>query len=89
MSEVRSGRSWAICSLVKCPVRSKNAPSGPIIALTPTVEICTTARPCSTARKRDMASCWVDSWVRPKEALLVGMTISSPPATTDSRMSWS
>lgn len=32
-------------------------PSGVIRALTPTVDTCTTDRPCSTARSREMASC--------------------------------
>ena len=32
-------------------------------ALTPTVEMCTTARPASTARSRDIASCWTLSSV--------------------------
>ena len=54
--------------------------------LAPTVEIFRTARACSTALKRDIANCWVDYWVSLKEALFVGMTMSSLPARTDSRI---
>jgi hypothetical protein len=33
-------------------------PSGAIVALTPLVVTTSTARSCSTARTRDIASCW-------------------------------
>lgn len=74
--------SWS----VNRPVRATTVPSGLIMALTPTVETWTVDLPCSTARKRDIASCWVDSGVRPNEALLVGMRISSAPSRTPSRI---
>src|SRR5690625_4237198 len=84
--DVRSGRVAVISSAVNSPVRSTTSPSGRMMPLTPTVETWTVARPCSTARKRDIASCWVDSWEYPKEALFVGMMMSSPPPTTPSRI---
>ena len=39
--------------------------------LTPTVDTCTTDRPCSMARSRLMANCCSDSAVKPNVALLV------------------
>ena len=82
---VRSGSSANRVSAVNRAVHCWTTPSGPMTADTPTVETCTVARPCSTARSRDIASCWVDSAVRPKEALFVGTTSSSAPLRTASR----
>jgi hypothetical protein len=67
---------------VKSEVRCSTAPLGAMTALTPTVEICTVARPCSTARSRLIASCCVDSAVWPKLALFVWTTSTSPPVVT-------
>ncbi|CPU67151.1 Uncharacterised protein [Mycobacteroides abscessus] len=66
------------------PVLCRSVPSGAMTPLTPTVETCTVARPVDTARSRDIASCCVDSAVYPNEALLVGTTSSSAPASTAS-----
>ncbi len=82
---MRSGSEATICAAVNRPVRSIRAPLGAMMALTPTVEICTVARPSSIARSRDIASCWVDSSVCPKVALLVCTTSTSPPAVTADR----
>ena len=69
-------------------VLSRTTPAGLMIALTPTVEICTVALPCSIARSCDIASCCVDSSLMPKFALFVGITsISAPPATSSRMMS--
>ena len=83
--EVRRATSSIICSWVNRPVRETIVPFGAITALTPTVEIWTVARPVSIARICDMASCWVDSAVGPKLALLVCTTSISAPAATESR----
>jgi hypothetical protein len=52
-------------------VLSVTVPSGATNPLTPTVEACTTDRPCSMARIREMANCCSDSAVYPNVALLV------------------
>src|SRR4051794_25019296 len=85
VSPVRSGRSAVSTSRVKRREVSASDPSGSTRPLTPTVETCTTARPASTARSRDIASCWVLSSVYPKVALLVWTTSRSAPPRTVSR----
>ncbi len=42
----------------KMPVSCSTAPSGATTALTPLVAAMRTGTRCSTARTRDMASCW-------------------------------
>jgi hypothetical protein len=43
---------------VKTGAVSTSAPSGVMTALMPLVAATRTVRPCSTARRRPMASCW-------------------------------
>ena len=49
------------CSLID--VRSWTSPSGETNALNPVGAACTTQRPCSMARSRDEAICWLCSTV--------------------------
>jgi len=84
---VRKGRSAASTADVNNVVRWCAVPSGVIIALTPTVEMCTIERPCSMARIREMASCWTDSSVNPKVALFVWTSKTFAPWSTVSRIS--
>src|SRR5699024_4442074 len=60
---VRNGMSAAKYSWVNKSVSCRTVPSAAITPETPTVEICTVVRPCSTARSRDIASCCMDSAV--------------------------
>src|SRR5690606_11155194 len=60
---VRSGTEAAKWSAVNSSVELSSTPFGAMTPLTPTVEIWMVARPCSTARKRDIASCCSDSAV--------------------------
>ena len=59
--------------------------SGAMTALMPLVAATSTARPCSTARSRDMASCCSGCPVPAYVALLVWTTSSRPPPVTTSR----
>jgi hypothetical protein len=63
-------------------VAAVTAPSGAIVALTPLVVTTSTERSCSTARTRDMASCWKVMSVKPKVALLLGTASTCAPAST-------
>ena len=60
-------------------------PSGVMRAETPTLETCTTERPCSIARIRLIASCWTDSSVKPNVALFVWIEMRLAPSRTLSR----
>ncbi len=64
-------------------------PSGPTIALVPTVEMLTTLRPVSSARIRAIASCCTLSSVRPKSALFDWARMRPAPSWTMSVVSWS
>jgi hypothetical protein len=56
-----------------------------MIALTPTVEMCTTVRPVSIARSCDIANCWTLSADLPNVALLVWTASRVAPRSTGSR----
>ncbi len=56
--EERSGTFSTRTSGVNIFVWATTSPSGRMTALTPLVTGTTTARLCSTARTRDIASCW-------------------------------
>ncbi len=55
---VRNGTESTIRSSVNMPVDWTTLPSGRTTALTPLIAATTTARPCSMARSRAIASCW-------------------------------
>src|SRR5690606_20301126 len=54
----RSGSVPTRISEVNSSESRTTLPSGRTMALTPLVAATTAARPCSTARSRDIASCW-------------------------------
>ena len=85
MTEDRNGRFATNSSAVNRSVVRTTLPSGVITAETPTVEICTAARPVVIACRRDIASCCVDSAVHPNDALFVGITSTCAPWSTASR----
>ncbi len=58
VSEERRGTFWTRESATNMPVFWVIFPSGMMIALTPLVTGTVTVLLCSTARTRDMASCW-------------------------------
>lgn len=61
----RSGSFALMTSCVNSLLLCSTVPSGAITALIPLVAAATTARPCSTARSRYMASCCSGWPVRP------------------------
>ncbi|WKK71290.1 hypothetical protein Q0F99_17810 [Rathayibacter oskolensis] len=60
------------------------SPSGPMMALVPTVEMLTTLRPVSMARRRAIASCWT-LFVGPAEVGVVRLREDDLRAAVDHR----
>ena len=63
MRPVRSTTTWETTRRSLIEVRPITTPDGVTNALNPVGAACTTHRPCSTARSREEATCWVCSTV--------------------------